>query len=649
MKKVININFQGQVIAIEETAYEILNKYIVSLKNYFSREEGGDEIVNDIENRIAELFGNRLKLGINCITDEDVEAIKNSIGRPEDFDTEYEESLKDETKTVDKDSKVNSSDGASTESRDESKTLNRNSKDKIIGGVCSGIAHYFKTDPVWIRMIFLVLFGFLFWVYIILWIVLKEKYLETNITKKLYRNPNDRYIGGVCGGIAAYFKIESWIPRLIFVLPLFINAFGIISVFPLSHLFGNNNFNWNINGGVVLLYIVLMVIIPEAKSVKQKLEMMGEDEYIKSIRDKVNDNLASSKSRTEDNISQNNIGLKAKNNDQTNDTSKMHASNMPPEPPVSEQVNNRHYNKIEKPGCLNLLLIIFKVLLFTTVGVMALVLLAVFGGVIVAGTQLVPLKSLFIDHGYETTLLIISLILIIFVPVAAIVIWIVRRVMKFKSRPIIGLIATILWFGGLTLGAILAVNVADKFRVDSSSELNINLTPTLSNKLYVEMDPYKEDYAEFKIGYGFRNEIDDLPYTNIDGDSLLFNDINMQIKQSVDSMFHVRLISVSKGKTLREAKEDVKEFSYKIVQNDSILLLPEFFKVPSSQGFRNQSVMVEISVPAGKSIEVSDALKEYRNNEPPIVIRKRIRAHSSSYTPYVPATIPEPEKSDNLI
>ena len=69
-----------------------MNKYIVSLKKYFSREEGGDEIVNDIENRIAELFGNRLRLGINCITDEDVESIINNIGRPEDFDTEYEES-----------------------------------------------------------------------------------------------------------------------------------------------------------------------------------------------------------------------------------------------------------------------------------------------------------------------------------------------------------------------------------------------------------------------------------------------------------------------------------------------------------------------------------------------------------------------------
>src|SRR5690554_2789671 len=98
MKKVININFQGQVIAIEETAYEILKQYIESLKNYFSREQDGDEIVNDIENRIAELFGNRLKLGINCITDEDVESIINNIGRPEDFDTDYEKSVVSEPK-----------------------------------------------------------------------------------------------------------------------------------------------------------------------------------------------------------------------------------------------------------------------------------------------------------------------------------------------------------------------------------------------------------------------------------------------------------------------------------------------------------------------------------------------------------------------
>ena len=673
MKKVININFQGQVIAIEETAYEILNKYIGSLKKYFSREEGGDEIVNDIENRIAELFGNRLKLGINCITDEDVESIINSIGRPEDFDTDYVESEKKESEPFENTANEYSSESSSYESQKETKSLYRNSNDKILGGVCSGLAHYFKTDPVWLRLIFLIFFGFLFWVYIILWIVLKEKQLETNVAKKLYRNPTDRYIGGVCGGIAAYFKIDSWIPRLIFLLPLFINVFGIFSFFPLNHFFGNSGFDWHLNGGVVLLYFVLMAIIPEAKSVKQKLEMMGEEEYIRSIRDRVNDNLANTKNRADDNTSNYNSNLNAK--DKTHivepytdadsshvtdsspladssyvDSSHVDSEKMPPEPPYSEPLSDRTSYKSERSGCFNLVVVFIKVAFFSLVGIIGLAMLAVFAGLIFAGAQLIPLKSLLIDQGYESTLLMISLILLILVPIVAIITWIVRRVMKTKSRPVIGAIATTLWLIGVALSVILIVKVVDKFNVESSSETSVPIIAPTSNKLYVEMEPYKEDYADFKYksGFGLENEIDKLPFTNIDGDSLLFRNVNMHIRQSVDSVFNVRLIFATSGKTLRQAKNDTEEFSYNIVQDDSILFLPEFLLVPVSQGFRNQSVTVEIAVPAGKSIEVSDALREYRNNEPPSVARKRIRSYSSSYTPYVPASLPETENNTLL-
>jgi hypothetical protein len=93
MKKVININFQGRVIPIEESAYEILKRYIESLRQFFANEEGKDEIINDIESRIGELFGEQLKKGASCITDEDVQTVIASIGRPEDFeadDAEYQ-------------------------------------------------------------------------------------------------------------------------------------------------------------------------------------------------------------------------------------------------------------------------------------------------------------------------------------------------------------------------------------------------------------------------------------------------------------------------------------------------------------------------------------------------------------------------------
>lgn len=72
MKKVININFQGMVTPIEESAYDLLKQYLASLNNHFADEEGKDEIINDIEGRIAELFNGILKKGNPCITDDDV-------------------------------------------------------------------------------------------------------------------------------------------------------------------------------------------------------------------------------------------------------------------------------------------------------------------------------------------------------------------------------------------------------------------------------------------------------------------------------------------------------------------------------------------------------------------------------------------------
>jgi hypothetical protein len=88
MKKVISINFQGRILPIEEMAYENLKQYIESLRAYFEQEEGKDEIINDIECRVAELCEDRLKKGAVCITEEDIDLIIESIGRPADFEAQ---------------------------------------------------------------------------------------------------------------------------------------------------------------------------------------------------------------------------------------------------------------------------------------------------------------------------------------------------------------------------------------------------------------------------------------------------------------------------------------------------------------------------------------------------------------------------------
>ena len=87
MKQVININFQGRVVPIEVTAFEILKNYTESLSRHFAEEEGKDEIINDIESRIGELFQEKITKGATCITDDDVHAIIKNMGRPEEFET----------------------------------------------------------------------------------------------------------------------------------------------------------------------------------------------------------------------------------------------------------------------------------------------------------------------------------------------------------------------------------------------------------------------------------------------------------------------------------------------------------------------------------------------------------------------------------
>ena len=153
MKQVININFHGQVVPIEVSAFDLLKNYTDSLARFFANEEGKEEIINDIESRIAELFQEKLKKGATCITDDDVNAIIKSMGRPEEFDGEEEKVAS----SLGAGEKTSSSNNQSNAGAGTHKRLYRDENNKVIGGVCGGIANYFGTDPIIIRIIFVLL------------------------------------------------------------------------------------------------------------------------------------------------------------------------------------------------------------------------------------------------------------------------------------------------------------------------------------------------------------------------------------------------------------------------------------------------------------------------------------------------------------
>ena len=106
--------------------------------------------------------------------------------------------------------------------------------------------------------------------------------------KRLYRNPNDRVIGGVAGGLAAYFNRETWVIRLVFAAPfLFSILLNIINGITWHTGFGDffpNIFFGSLGSTFMLTYIILWMVLPEARSTYEQMEMRGEKVDVNTIR-----------------------------------------------------------------------------------------------------------------------------------------------------------------------------------------------------------------------------------------------------------------------------------------------------------------------------------------------------------------------------
>ena len=85
MKKTLTVNLGGTVFNIDDDAYRLLDNYLSNLKIHFRKEAGADEIVDDIERRISELFAEKLSAGSQVITIADVEEVIARMGKPEDI------------------------------------------------------------------------------------------------------------------------------------------------------------------------------------------------------------------------------------------------------------------------------------------------------------------------------------------------------------------------------------------------------------------------------------------------------------------------------------------------------------------------------------------------------------------------------------
>ena len=303
MKKNISINLQGIIFHIEEDGYDVLSRYLAEVKAHFAGIRGHQDIVADIEARIAEIFAARLSPSQQVITLEDVEAMTAKMGRVSDFESETDE---DDVATDSADAfgttgaagyagstGYTAAPGAVPTATTGPRRLYRDMVNRKIAGVAAGLGQYFMVNPLWIRLGFLALVflpkllfhnvfnyhdgfnfdlsGFSILAYIVLWIALPKNYDVVPMTpdtdtpyKKLFRDTDTGKIGGVASGLAAYFNVDVTLIRVLMLAGLLAGGFTFV------------------------LYLILWAVLPEAKTVAEKMRMRGDDLTLKNFSQNIN-------------------------------------------------------------------------------------------------------------------------------------------------------------------------------------------------------------------------------------------------------------------------------------------------------------------------------------------------------------------------
>jgi phage shock protein PspC (stress-responsive transcriptional regulator) len=584
MNKVININFQGRILPIEEQAYEILKQYIASLQTYFANEEGRDEIINDIECRVAELCEDHLKKGVVCINENSINLIINSIGRPADFEAQdgFEASAgAGSTQTN------NTSSNTNTEGYQ--KRLFRDEQNKVLGGVCSGIANYLSLDPILVRVLWILLFGVSFFAYLLLWIAVpssSEKEVG-GIRKRLFRDIDHKVIGGVCAGLSKYFGLKVIIVRLLFLIPSIVVTFN----WDHFHLFQFWDFDDfpNFIGltffgpGAVFIYIVLWLVLPEAITSADKLEMMGEKVDINSIKNTIQTDMEGFSKRA-----------------QTWGSS-------------FEKSNTTHTETIleKRKGCFyyfgRTVTILVKAFVYFILGIITISLLAALFGIGVGTTSLLPLKKFILEDGLQSWAFIGTILFFIWVPVIAIVAFIIRKIAGLKKANVWVRSSFIaLWTLGWVCLFYFISSVGNSFsKHNQPNEQSIVLSNPGVNYLEVtganSMKYYEQTWVDIK------------PFQVFNDDTVRVRNLRIRIVQSKTDSFEVKYVTMSNGKSIAEANSLAGKINFSLLQKDSTLFLDRGIAITKTEKFRNQHVIMTIAVPIGKRFKITDKGWSQRN------------------------------------
>ncbi len=383
--------------------------------------------------------------------------------------------------------------------------------------------------------------------------------------KRLYRDPDNSVISGVCGGLGAYFNIDPIIFRLLFVILLFAG------------------------GASLLLYVILWIVIPKAETAGQKLEMSGEPVNVSNIEKKVRKEYESAKEN-----------VKAAANSETVKKTKNAA--------------NDFFSALGK-----ILLVFIKVILIiigTSLVLSGIVLIiAIVSGTFV-GLHFLPFGAYdftiaqflapFTDP-LSVTLLVIGLMLLFLIPIVAMVYGLIKLIFSIKTKNrglTIG--ATTLWVVALfmTVG-IIAIESNNYSKSGSSitkSTLAIDsdtLVVSVNNLMKKDLDQFINIELGPDYEWFFSEDLDKI-----------YGKVNLDIKKSGNGICYIEIDKRSQGKTWEIAEVNAENLSYNFKSIDNTLIIDPYFYVGNDENWRIPSIELDICLPVGQYITLEKETRD---------------------------------------
>ena len=544
MKKVISVNIGGLVFQIDDEAYRKLDAYITALRNQFADTEGGDEIIHDIEFRIAEIFTEKTKRsGQSAVMPEDIEEIVRIMGAPRDLQGEEDE----QPHTANTSSTEQTS---STQEEPDPGLHDERENDKSSDWKTAG-------EP------------------------LDSPYAGR---KRFYRDAEDKWLGGVCSGFATYVGIDPLIVRLAFLLFLIAGGSGAV------------------------LYLVLWAIVPEAKTASDRLQAKGEKVTIDSIERSIRKEAKDLKKRFKDFSHKaeqyakdaekyaDKAGRQAESvSDEIEREARDIANRAEKKGRDFFVETGDSFRRMFRGGTRMILVLIIGVLMLTIFSSFA----ALAG---TAGYVQLWLPG-FTDHVFSTetqsTLAGLGLALVLAIPVVVTIYKAMKFILGIKGATK-GVDAAFMfaWIIGLGMVITVGTRVAMEFQREVSFREEVPLNTGSASTVYLNLSNETE-YAEYPF---------DSKSVGLIGDSLLFHRVDLDIRRAPDNRFSLETIRRARGLDRKQARLNARSIGFSYSQPvDSVLELSDWYQLHNST-WRDQQLGLVFNVPVGKGVVIGENL-----------------------------------------